>query len=52
MGNRVDDFLSKLAAQAPKAKENNFEQKNRSLEKIYLNFPEILVDIKHFRWIV
>lgn len=33
MGNRVDDFLSKLAAQAPKAKENNFEQKNRSLEK-------------------
>ena len=27
MGNRVDDFLSKLAAQAPKAKENNFEQK-------------------------
>lgn len=39
MGNRVDDFLSKLAAQAPKAKENNFEQKNRSLEKIYLNFP-------------
>lgn len=39
MSNRVDDFLSKLAAQAPKAKENNFEQKNRSLEKVYLNFP-------------
>ena len=36
--NKVDDFLEKLAMQAPKAKEE-FKQKNRALEKIYLNFP-------------
>ncbi len=36
--NRVDDFLEKLAMQAPKAKEE-FKQKNRALEKIYLNYP-------------
>lgn len=36
--NRVDDFLEKLAMQAPKPKEE-FKQKNRALEKIYLNFP-------------
>lgn len=36
--NKVDDFLEKLAAQAPKAKEE-FKQKNRTLEKVYLNYP-------------
>lgn len=36
--NRVDDFLEKLAMQTPKPKEE-FKQKNRALEKIYLNFP-------------
>jgi hypothetical protein len=36
--NKVDDFLEKLAMQAPKAKEE-FKPKNRVLEKIYLNYP-------------
>ena len=36
--NKVDDFLEKLAMQAPKAKEE-FVKKNRSLEKVYLNYP-------------
>ena len=36
--NKVDDFLEKLAAQAPKAKEE-FKPKNRVLEKVYLNYP-------------
>lgn len=36
--NKVDDFLSKLAAAAPKSKED-LKMKNRTLEKIYLNFP-------------
>lgn len=36
--NKVDDFLEKLAAQAPKAKEE-FKPKNRTLEKVYLNYP-------------
>lgn len=36
--NRVDEFLAKLSQTAPKAKED-FKSKNRSLEKIYLNFP-------------
>lgn len=38
MANKVDDFLAKLAEAAPKAKET-FETKNRSLEKVYLNYP-------------
>lgn len=36
--NTADDFLAKLAMQAPKAKEE-FKPKNRVLEKIYLNYP-------------
>lgn len=36
--NKVDDFLQKLAAKTPKAKEES-ANKNRKLEKIYLNFP-------------
>lgn len=39
MSNKVDDFLEKLAQQAPKSGNNDFKSKNRSLEKIYLNFP-------------
>lgn len=39
MSNRIDDFLAKLTANVPKSK-NSFEsENNRSLEKIYLNFP-------------
>lgn len=40
MSNRLDDFLARLAANAPKEKEDFTKtQNNRSLEKVYLNFP-------------
>lgn len=39
MSNTVDDFLAKLAANAPKEKREFAVQNNRSLEKVYLNFP-------------
>lgn len=39
MSNKVDDFLEKLAQQAPKSNNNDFKSKNRTLEKIYLNYP-------------
>lgn len=39
MSNLVDDFLAKLAANAPKEKKEFEEQSNRTIEKIYLNFP-------------
>lgn len=39
MSNRVDDFLAKLAANAPKEKKEFESKTNRSLEKVFLNAP-------------
>lgn len=39
MANRVDDFLARLAANAPKEKKEFEQNTNRSLEKVFLNFP-------------
>lgn len=37
--NQVDDFLARLVANAPKDKKEFEQTNNRSLEKVFLNFP-------------